>query len=158
MQRFSQSPQTSTPTTLSNVPREQHAALFALINKARMLNGWSTRTAQELDPTIRTWSEIFEKYNIPISAYQELYQRSFELRQRRLGEGKDVPQMDATLLVSQWDSEWGLRKELYNRKVNEGRTLTVNAQTACQYCDGTGWKQVDPTDRLSPVMRCTHGN
>lgn len=98
--------------TKPRITRDSHAALFALINKSRLLNGWMMRTAQELDPTIRAWHELFTEYSIPISAYEQLYKRAFEFRQRRMNQGQDCPTMDCTLLVSQWTGENGLQKEL----------------------------------------------
>ncbi len=123
-----------------------------------MLNGWATRTAQELDPTIRTWSEAFSFYNIPVSAYPELYQRAFDLRQSKMQSTGDAPQMDATLLVSQWTGQHGLQADLKQREVTAGRTLTGNAESICALCDGTGWMKIDPADWKAPVKRCTHGN
>lgn len=149
----SQSLRTSTPTT--TLSREQHAALFAVINKSRMLNGWQTRTAQELDQTIRTWGEMMNSYNIPIDSYPELYKRAFDVRQERMRSAKDVPQMDATLLVSQWTGEWGLRNELRRRKVDEGRTLPANAESVCRDCDGTGFKTVQQ-GQYSGLVKCDH--
>jgi len=130
--------------------------LFAIINKARMLNGWSAKTAQELDPTIRTWAEAFGFYSIPTSAYNELYQRAFETRQRRMSDGKDVPQMDATLLVAHWTGPNGLQSDLRQRDIDTGRTLTATSAAACEKCFGTLWAKTDPTNRLSPVTRCDH--
>ncbi len=151
------SQQTSTPTTTSNIPREQHGALFAVINKARMLNGWATRTAQELDPTIRTWAETFANYNIPLSAYHELYQRAFEVRQSRLRDGDKVPQMDATLLVSQWTGAFGLRAELRQRAEDAARSLPANAESVCQLCNGSGWKTME-RNGYKGVTQCDHNN
>lgn len=121
-----------------------------------MLNGWSTRTAEDLDPTIRTWAEIFGKYEIPSSAYAELYQRAFDQRQLRMRDGKEVPQMDATLLVSQWTGNWGLQADLRQREVARGRTLTTNAESVCELCLGSGWEQT-VRDGYAGVRRCTHG-
>ena len=123
-----------------------------------MLNGWATRTAQELDPTIRVWSEAFSLYSIPVTAYQELYQRAFDLRQSKMQSTGDAPQMDATLLVSQWTGPHGLQADLRQREVAAGRTLTGNAESVCSLCDGTGWAKIDPADWKAPVKRCTHGN
>ena len=120
-----------------------------------MLNGWSTRTAQDLDPTIRTWAEAFGFYNIPTSAYNELYQRAFETRQRRLSEGKDVPQMDATLLVAHWTGQNGLQADLRQREVAAGRTLGANAESVCRHCHGSGFRSVE-RNGYKGVDRCDH--
>lgn len=121
-----------------------------------MLNGWSTRTAAELDPTIRTWFEIFAEYKIPVECYGELYKRAFDVRQQRMQQGKDVPQMDATLLVSQWTGQWGLQNAMRQREVDAGRTLMPNAETVCDLCDGSGWARTEQGGRTG-VVKCTHG-
>jgi|GEM_PF-5569862 len=150
-----QNPPTSTLTIPS---REQHAALFALINKSRLLNGWMTRTAQELDQTIRAWHEIFAKYAIPLTAYHELYLRAFDARQRKMSAGQDVPTMDATLLVAQWTGDNGLRAEMKQREIDRKRTLGANAASVCRYCHGTGFRPVNPEARMSPFTQCDHSD
>lgn len=117
-----------------------------------MLNGWQTRTAQELDQTIRTWGEMFAHYQIPVTAYPELYQRAFDVRQLRLRDGKDAPQMDATLLVSQWTGDWGLKAQLRQREVEAGRTLGANAESVCERCFGSGFEIVEGRG----ARRCDH--
>lgn len=98
-----------------------------------MLNGWQTKTAQELDATIRTWAEVFARYEIPLSAYSELYLLAFDVRQRCLqNDPGKVPMMDATLIVSQWDGEYGLRNTIrqreYDARVKAGRTLGTSPE------------------------------
>jgi hypothetical protein len=75
-----------------------------------------TRPMDELDDTIEAWAEMFDHYQIPVEAYQELYQRAFDARQRKMNQGKECPTMDATLLVSQWTGDNGLKKELREQK------------------------------------------
>ena len=122
-----------------------------------MLKGWQTRTAQELDQTIRTWAEMMNHYDIPTSAYAELYQRAFDVRQGRMQEGRDVPQMDATLLVSQWTGGFGLKAQLKQREVEAGRTLSTNAESVCDQCFGTGFKTTREGN-YSRAEKCDHGN
>lgn len=147
-----QNPPTSTLTILA---REDHAALFAVINKSRLLNGWQTRTAQELDPTIRIWHEAFSFYQIPSSAYPQLYQRALDVRQQKMQSGGDVPQMDATLLISQWTGNYGLQVQLRQREVEKGRMLPANAESVCQDCFGTNLKTVIQNGYRGKV-KCEH--
>lgn len=149
-QTFSKNLPTSTQT-IQSLSRDEHAALFAVINKARLLNGWLTRTAQELDATIRTWAEIFADYQIPINAYPELYKRAFDVRQTKMQLGLTVPQMDATLLVSQWTGAFGLKAAWRQKEIEAGRTLGANAESVCQHCFGTGFRSVE-----GGVRRCDH--
>jgi hypothetical protein len=142
----------SQQTSTTNIPREQHVALFQVINKTRMLNGWTTKTAQELDATIRTWGEVMNRHRIPIEHYPELYLRAFDARQESLRKSDHVPSMDATLLVAQWP---GLRDELEQRRIAEGRTLPEAAKAACGFCYGTGMRTVQEGG-YSVAKKCDH--
>src|SRR5881392_3008458 len=126
------------PTSTSNIPRDQHVALFAVINKVRMLNGWTTKTAQELDATIRTWAEVFDKHHIPIDAYNELYLHAFNTRSRRLFEGKDI-ELDATLMVAGWSTVSAAREQ---KRIAARRYLADTAASQCQRCYGAGMEVV----------------
>lgn len=114
-------------SSIATIPTDVHFALFGIINKARMLNGWKTKTAIELDATIKAWAEVFSQYDIPTDAYQELYFRAFDTRQTKMRNGDDVPMMDATLIVSHWEGEYGVRAVIktlaYEKLVKEGRSL-----------------------------------
>jgi hypothetical protein len=109
-----------------------------------MLNGWTTRTAQELDATIRTWAEVFSKKRIPIEHYPELYRRAFDTRQKamRSGEYNQVPAIDAALLVSHWTGEHGLYAELEQKRIDERRYLPDTAASDCPKCFGSGMECV----------------
>lgn len=137
----------------------EHAALFAVINKSRLINGWTTRTAKELDPTIRIWHATFADYGIPREAYDELYKRAFDVRQSKLQSGDvgKVPALDATLLVSQWEGPNGLKSEWKSREIARGRTLTANAETICQMCFGSGFRSTEEGGYLVS-RKCDHGN
>ena len=125
-------PQKSSTT----ISPERHAALWGIINKVRMLNGWTIRTAQELDKTIRAWNEVLE--NVPIEAYPELYKRSFQVRALALNVGRQPPDFDATLLYSQWIGEHGLRAELKRKEIESKKYLPSTAISDCDKCHGTG--------------------
>lgn len=120
-----------------------------------MLQGWTTKTAQELDATIRTWGEILSRYRIPLEQYHSLYWRAFDVRQGKLQNGGDVPDFDATLLVSQWTGQNGLERELHQRRVESGKYLPDTARTQCTKCNGSGWKHIGE-GRHAPVAKCDH--
>jgi hypothetical protein len=122
-------------TSTTSIPREQHVALFALINKVRMLNGWTTKTAQELDATIRTWAEVLNRYRIPLEYYNECYLRAVDTRQKKLQDGKEI-EIDAPLLVAAWQS--GLAQEIEQRRIAEKRYLPDTAESDCPRCFGSG--------------------
>lgn len=123
-------------TSTTNIPREQHAALFAVINKVRMLNGWTTKTAQELDATIRTWAEVFNKHRIPLEAYNDMYLQAFDTRRLRLAEGKEI-ELDATLMVASYPAVMDAVKQ---RMIREGRTLPRPSAGGCKRCFGAGMR------------------
>lgn len=142
-------------SSTKTIPAEQHAALFAVINRVRMLNGWSTRTAMDLDPTIRTWADVFDRYDVPYQYYNTLYLRAFDVRQSKLMLGQEPPSFDASLLISQWTGPNGLRQELRQREIETRRTLPENAASGCELCFGTGFKRTSE-ERTAPVVRCDH--
>lgn len=138
MQTLSENRPTSSPK--SSVSSDEYVALWKLINRARMLNGWTTKTAAELDDTIETWGEQFKKYGIPVDAYPELYDRAFDFQQNKLRLGVEPPQMDARLLVACWTGENGLKKERETkRQIASDRQLYM-PKTApdCGKCLDTG--------------------
>lgn len=118
-----------------------------------MLNGWQTRTAQELDATIHTWDEVISGYKIPLDAYPELYKRAFDTRQIALRNGKEPPSFDVTLLISQWTGEYGLASEWRKRDIASGRFLETNAASDCDICFGSGFETTPKGAR-----KCGHGN
>lgn len=136
--------------------RDQHAALFGLINKSRLLSGWSPKTAAELDATIRVWAEVLNQFEIPLGAYPELYQRAVDLRQWKMANGHEPPNIDATLLVSRWTGEGGLAAEYRRREVEAGRTLAAGNAYGCRRCFGSGWEIVDTGGGYTAARRCDH--
>lgn len=145
-------------TEIRQISPETHAALWSLINKSRMLNGWKSKTAAELNATVRVWFEIFEQYKIPVSAYNALYFRAFDLRQTRAMQGLDVPQFDATLLVSCWTGQNGLRAELEQKRIDERRYLPDTARSQCPRCHGieSVWAVETDSDGYQRARRCVH--
>lgn len=150
--------QSNSVESTAKVPLEIAQALFTLINRVRKLNGWMLRDLEELKPQISTWFETFYRHQIPITAYQELFNRSFDVRARQLSRGEDPSPMDATLLVSQWIGEDGLQKELRRREQGLGRTLSANAGSVCKWCLGSGWRSGNVDDPKAGVVRCDHSD
>jgi hypothetical protein len=130
--------------------------LFSIINKARLLNGWSVKEAGELDNTIRAWAEILDIYKIPAERYEQLYRRAMELRIARLQNGLDCPQFTAELLAACWIGGNGLQKELEQERINAGRTLGANAASICKHCFGSGWQSKVDSEGFKYSERCNH--
>ena len=101
-----------------------------------MLNGWTTKTAQELDATIRTWAEVFDQHRIPVDAYNDMYLQAFDTRARKLADGKDC-ELDATLMVASYPE---VESRVKRRMIAQGRTLPERAAGGCQMCFGAGMR------------------
>jgi len=143
----------------NQISKNEHAAIFAIINKSRMLNGWAAKTAQELDATIRVWFDALSAYKIPLKCYDTLYLRAIDTRQTFLSNGKEPPLFNVDLLISCWTGTNGLQSELRAQEIRKGRTLTENAETTCKYCFGTGLRyKLDengkPGDGI--IGKCNH--
>lgn len=123
----------------NSISPELNVALWKLINKSRLANGWSTKTAEELDDTIEEWGRILKKYGIPVDALPELYDRAFDVRQAKFQASGYIVSIDATLLVSQWTGENGLAKELRTRSIiPPDRRLYEELPKVCGTCFDTG--------------------
>lgn len=140
----------------SSISPDIYAALWQIINKSRMQNGWTTKTAEELDATIETWFESFGFYKIPKdpAIYHELYSRAFVLRADARQQGVEVQQMDAVLLASCWR---GLKTDIEQQRIRSGKFLTENAASTCKYCLGTGWCEIEKHGAKGRV-RCDHSD
>lgn len=134
-----------------------HSALFDIINRSRLLNGWTMRTADELDPTIRVWADAFAPYRIPIDAYTGLYRRALDVRQAALRDGRQLPAMDATLLISQWTGPYGLKAKREQDRIDSGKLLPDTAKTQCKTCFGTSMREFfDDNGNSNGWGRCDH--
>jgi hypothetical protein len=157
-QKFSNSQPISTTTRqTSQISRDQHAALFAIINKSRMLNGWTAKTAQELDATIRVWFEVLSHYKIPVGCFDRLYFRAVDTRQTYLMNGKEPPPLTAELMIAGWTGANGLQAELRNEEISRGRSLGENAESVCKHCHGTNWRTIKE-EGYSFAKKCDHRN
>jgi hypothetical protein len=117
-----------------------------------MLNGWTTKTAQELDATIRTWAEVFNKHRIPVEAYNDVYLHAFDTRTRKLADGKDV-ELDATLMVASWGA---VSQAIEQKRIEEHRYLPDTAAAGCERCFGTGMEVVQGEGKYRSARPCNH--
>jgi hypothetical protein len=133
------------PPIKRGITKEEDIGLFTLINRARAANGWILESAKNLEPTIKVWFQIFRDYNIPVDAYDELFKRAFDVRQQLLREGKkrnEIPDMDATLLVSRWTGEYGVASLREQERRRSGRILVDVNASSCLRCGGSGGERV----------------
>jgi hypothetical protein len=135
--------------------------LFSIINQSRAVQGWTLAPAHELEPICRVWWKEFARHNIPPEHYETLYQRALDRRIRAVNEGaKNIPALDAVAIIAGWIGEYGLRAELHQKRIAEGRYLESNAASDCDMCHGGGMRlkvnEHDPSK--SGYVRCDHGN
>lgn len=123
-----------------------------------MLNGWGAAKRGDLDATIRVWFEAFTSFRIPADAYDALYKRAIEVRANELQRGNTPPTFGAELMISCWTGANGLRAEIEERRVRDGRTLTENAASQCVKCFGSGHEYMfDEKGRTYGVVgKCDH--
>lgn len=110
---------------------------------------------------VQTWFEILQTEGVPPAAYDELYRRACNQQAFVLRQGREMPEMSAQLMLSQWIGETGLRKELEQRKIREGRTLSQNAASSCKYCFGTGRRykfDAETGKTLGITGKCDHND
>jgi hypothetical protein len=141
-----------------NTPTKDEAlALYALINRARALNGWKMQDFTALEKRMLVWWDALRQYRIPAEHWRELFDLAFDERQRKISDGKDVP-VEAALLVSCWSRPHGLRETVEQRRVDAGRTLAGNAASLCPRCHGNGREYKFDIDGkiLGVVGPCDH--
>lgn len=132
-----------------------------MINQSRLANGWTTKTAEDLDATIKTWHKVFRFYEIPTKdakLLDKLYFRALGLRQNCLQNGKEPPAMNAELMAACWTGANGLKAELEQKRIEEKRYLPDTAASACPRCFGLGFEYVYSDDGKNLGCRpgCKH--
>jgi hypothetical protein len=132
------------------ISREKITAMLAVLNKRWLSMGWRVMDPKDAEPMAIVWIEQLDREGIPHSAYHELYSRCVGLRSRRLEMGLSCDDFSVDMLIACWP---GLRKEIKQREIDAGRTLTENAESVCKHCDGSGFKFKD-----GGVKRCDHSD
>lgn len=118
--------------------------------------GWRAMDPEDSEPMAVVWIEALNRAGIPRQSYLELYYRCIELRARRLTEGLECDGFSVDMMISCWPS---LQKEIREREINAGRTLTSNAASGCPHCLGSGMRYVDPANPGQGIEgRCDHQN
>jgi len=128
-----------------------------VFDRWRLNQGWNPWDNNTQMAAISSFVATLDRENVPAAAYMELYERSIQMRTTAIQNGKSLPNFGAELLLACWNGEHGLRAEMRQREVERGRTLAANAESVCQYCFGSGFRQLDPADYFSPVRKCDHG-
>lgn len=129
---------------------EAEKALGRIIFKTRLAKGWGAYDETTQRMAVRTWYEILR--DVPVAAYEELYQRACDYQASRLRDTGQMPEMSAQLMLAQWTGQNGLKAEWRERQIKSGRVLPDR----CEDCYGTGWKHVEQTDGYTGVAKCVH--
>lgn len=105
------------------------------------------------EPMALVWIDTLDRYVIPHQQYFELYQRGIGLRARRMEQGKDCDDFSVDMMVACWPA---LKDEIKQRGIEAGRTLSANAESVCQFCGGTGWRDHELNGEKLGVKKCNH--
>ncbi len=138
-------------TEPATIPIEKQRALGDVFDRWRLNCGWNPWDNNTQAAAIASFVHTLDREGVPASAYGELYERVLQMRAKAIQDGKAIPAFGVDLMLAAWGGEWGLRAELRQREIDRGRTLTANAETVCQHCDGTGFRFVE-----GGVTRCDH--
>jgi len=122
--------------------------------KARwQTRGWHVMSIENSEPMALEFIKAFNRHSIPHSHYRELYERSADMRSRRMQLGMETEDFSADLMISCWPA---LRAELNQRRIDEGRTLTASAQSQCKRCFGTGMEEITRDGKTFVRSGCNH--
>jgi hypothetical protein len=131
------------------------AAMLTVLNKRWISQGWRAMDKEDAEPMALVFIEALDRESVPWRYYDELYQRACQLRASRIAQGLKADEFSVDLMVVCWS---GLQKELREREIAAGRTLTGYAQSQCMDCYGTGIKIVRDVDgrKIGARPGCTH--
>lgn len=109
----------------------------------------------DAEPMALVFIERLDREGVQYRYYNELYQRASELRMSNMTKGLKPDEFSADMMAFCWP---GLQKELREREIAAGRTLTGYAQSQCLDCYGTGIKIFYDADgnKLGARPGCTH--
>lgn len=135
------------PTSSVNIPlrqslgigREKITAMLDVLKSRWQTRGWHPMVKGDSEPMAIEFIRELDRHGIPWQHYRELYNRSIDLRSRRMEQGLKTDDFSVDMMIACWPS---LVTELRDREIAEGRTLTSNAETQCPNCDGTGLEKI----------------
>jgi hypothetical protein len=128
--------------------------LSNILDKTRLAKGWNPYDDASQNLAIQTWFEILEAAKIEPQSYNELYRRACLFRAEKIADGGNAPEISAELLVAFWKP---LQTEIRQNRILSGKFLGTNAASVCQYCFGSGWRQIQDGGFYKTTARCDHG-
>lgn len=128
-----------------------------VLDRWRLNQGWNPWDNDTQMAAIKSYVYTLDAEQVPLTAYMELYERSLRSRVTAMQHGKQLPNFGVELMLAEWLGPHGLKKELQQREIDAGRTLTGYAESRCPKCDGTGMERVlDPQGRPTVRKGCQH--
>lgn len=129
--------------------------LGEVIDRWRLNLGWRPLDPDSLYLAAQSWLAVLDAESVPAEVYNELFNRALRLRASAISAGRNVPDFGVELLIACWTGEHGLQRELAEKRIQEGRTLTANAESVCMLCFGSGFKEIEKHSTRG-VIRCDH--
>ena len=102
---------------------------------------------------ISSFVPTLDAAGVPPEHYNALYERMLFTRVALIQAGKSLPNFGVEMLIAEWPA---LRAELNQRRIDEGRTLTVSAQTQCVRCHGTEMETITRDGKIFVRPGCKH--
>jgi len=135
------------------ISARERAAVYALITKSRLANGWNPMPAEEAEPMVLTWAEILNDHSVPIEYYNELFRLAERRRVAAAAAGQPVPTLDAVLLAAVWESE--LRDRVRTKRLE---ATTASTARNCDMCFGSGvrYREDYPGQKGAGYVACNH--
>ena len=127
-------------------------AMLAVLNARWLSRGWRVMETSNAEYMAQEFIAVLDRAGAPWRHYTELYHRAVELRAKRLQNGLNCEDFSADLMAACWPS---LKAELEREQIAAGRSLTANAASVCERCNGSGWESF-VKDGYSTVRRCSH--
>lgn len=146
--------QSKTDLTAS-ISNDKLTAMGDVIDRWRLNKGWNPLDNDSQMLAISSWVNVMDSEDVPASAYNELFVRALKLRASLFAQGKQPPELGVELMLACWDS---LRREIEEKRISDGRTLTASAETQCPKCFGSNfeYKFDENGNKLGIIGKCSH--
>lgn len=127
--------------------------MLAVLKARWQTRGWHVMDKKDAEPMAQEFVRELNRHEIPYTAYRELYQRSQDLRAKRLAQGLPCEDFSSDLMIACWPQ---MKADLREREIAAGRTLTASAETQCGRCFGTGMERIKTDKGWATRKGCTH--
>lgn len=137
------------------VSREKLTAMLDVLKARWQTKGFHAMDKADSEPMALAFIRELDRHSIPYQHYRKLYERSVDLRARRIAQGLKCDDFSVDTMVACWPQ---LKQDLYDQDVEAGRMLTATAATQCLRCYGTGLETIfdDDGKKLGVRPGCKH--